>query len=393
MEGLLLAHEGLLRHLVRPYRSRALSMDDLIQVATAAFLEAFSRYEPGSAARLGTFAYRRIQGALADAVRDEGRALRLPDQLDRELARMVAHEERLAQQLGHWPSWEEVADDLDVPHARMAELLPHVSWPLSLEELLEADRERGDAAELPEQQVHSDEPALAPTAELYLTDDLNASADVSGYDLDELDGLLELYAELRAAQDTGVDSLRGRGLTRRAGAATASRLADLDGALRRVPGDLFVALELHGLKGLTLRDQRDYTGVPHTTAYYRYKRGVAWLRAFLGADCAGAPVQREPFWFVDLDTGGGGFMALTAETELTMRRDGNYVLYGHRTYDPFNQPHDVLLRQVGQGWLLDPSVTGFPVSYRGMLIFPDSEDRDQPDHHSSSDEPLRSLPF
>lgn len=73
LRRLLREHEELMRDLVAPYRHRPLSLDDLLQVATEASLESFRRYKPEPSARLGTFAYRRIKGALADAVRNEGR--------------------------------------------------------------------------------------------------------------------------------------------------------------------------------------------------------------------------------------------------------------------------------------------------------------------------------
>jgi hypothetical protein len=79
-------------------------------------------------------------------------------------------------------------------------------------------------------------------------------------------------------------------------------------------------LELHGLKGVSLRKQMDYTGVPHTTAHYRYKQGLRWLREATEERRWSSRVLRRQFWLEDLDT--GGFMTVTAETELAMRATG-----------------------------------------------------------------------
>jgi hypothetical protein len=92
-------------------------------------------------------------------------------------------------------------------------------------------------------------------------DSMASDPDSSGeYTAGELKALLDAYACVRALQETAADPLTEPQAPRRAGLGTTVRLIDLDRALERVPTTLFVALELHAIKGLSLREQRRYTG-------------------------------------------------------------------------------------------------------------------------------------
>jgi hypothetical protein len=108
----------------------------------------------------------------------------------------------------------------------MAEL-PHLGWPYSLDVLLEEEDARTDAVDMSEGELLLDESLPAPEIELHALDADGGVASSGHSRLDELHALLRLYAELRARQETGADSLCGRGVSRRMGMSTAAALAIL----------------------------------------------------------------------------------------------------------------------------------------------------------------------
>jgi hypothetical protein len=185
-------------------------------------------------------------------------------------------------------------------------------------------------------------------------DSMASDPDSSGeYTAGEPKALLDAYACVRALQETAADPLTEPQAPRRAGLGTTVRLIDLDRALERVPTTLFVALELHAIKGLSLREQRRYTGVPHTTAQDRFKRGLRWITAFLnGEDHGDAVVHRRAFWLEDLQP--SRLAGTRSDLELWARRGQARELFDGKT---LVQVHD---RDVGEGWLISPRVTDFP---------------------------------
>jgi RNA polymerase sigma factor (sigma-70 family) len=352
-------HAWLLEKLARRHRGRELPLEDLLQIGRVALLESISRYSPDRRTRLSTFAYKRIAGALADAVRNAGRALELGDELSREVVEIAVHEERLAQRLGRWPTWNEVAEDLGITHQRMAELVPHTKWPVSLTSILSAtneaehDADRRSSVDDPELERER-EAAAGVLAELEGGRNASGELEMSmAYTHGELRALLDGYAPARAATETGADALIERGARRSTGLGTRVRLADLDRALQQVPTELFVVLELHGLKQLSLRELRRFTGIPHTTAYDRFKRGLDWLAALLNGEAhSAAPVLRRPFWAADLAPNRLGGTSIMLEL-FARRGEARDLFDGQRL-------HQVRDRDVGEGWLLPPDITDFP---------------------------------
>jgi RNA polymerase sigma factor (sigma-70 family) len=356
---LVASHERAIKGLAQRFLGRQVEFDDLMQTGRAAFLEALARFDPDREARLWTFAWRRVAGALADAARNSGRALELPEAVAGEVAKAVRHEELLAQRFGRWPTWQEVADDLGLVHDRLAELTPHAQWPVSLSQLLDQAFAETEAETVwsifdsAERHTEGNGSASDLLSQVEL-DSMASDPDSSGeYTAGELKALLDAYASVRALQETAADPLTEPQAPRRAGLGTTVRLIDLDRALERVPTTLFVALELHAIKGLSLREQRRYTGVPHTTAQDRFKRGLRWITAFLnGEDHGDAVVHRRAFWLEDLQP--SRLAGTRSDLELWARRGQARELFDGKT---LVQVHD---RDVGEGWLISPRVTDFP---------------------------------
>lgn len=106
------AHQPLVRSIATRLRSRLpanVELDDLIQVGMIGLNEAMSRFEDGRGATFNTYAARRIQGAMLDA-------LRASDTLSRDrraqLREVRAAVHRLEHRLGRTPRAKEVSNEL-----------------------------------------------------------------------------------------------------------------------------------------------------------------------------------------------------------------------------------------------------------------------------------------
>lgn len=84
----------------------------------------------------------------------------------------------------------------------------------------------------------------------------------SNYTLDEVEALVEGYAELRY---------------KRSALWLLVRLADLDMSLKLLPPKEYQAVLLIGLLGLDTRWAGSELGVSHDTMWRRYRRGLEWL--------------------------------------------------------------------------------------------------------------------
>lgn len=90
-----------------------LDPDMALSAALGGLNFAIERFDPSMGVKFTTYATHRIQGAITDALRNA-------DALSRTHRRSInerdAAIERLTQQLGHPPTIEEIADELDCPH-------------------------------------------------------------------------------------------------------------------------------------------------------------------------------------------------------------------------------------------------------------------------------------
>jgi RNA polymerase sigma factor (sigma-70 family) len=363
LEALLSAHERLIGSLASSYRGRPVPFDDLVQIGRLALLEAISRYNLSFGVRLWTFASKRVAGRLADAVREQGWPLRLGEQASREVAAIIAAEERLATQLQRWPRWDEVAVELGITQRRLAELRTLMQWPLSVEEVF-----AGAAISESVAQEGSVDPELQ--AELFGAEDVvlaleATSADgtleggTSDYSEGEVEALLAEYARARAVREGVGSFVFDKAERRSAGPGVSARLADVDRALQRVPTELFVALELHGLKGLPLREMTRATGVGVTTGHHRFKRGVRWVADFLNSG-ATASILRDAFWAEDLAI--ERMAGTLVEAEVWVRRPEVGGLF---TGEELLELRD---RSAGDGWLLNGEPRAWDSHVRARVV-------------------------
>jgi RNA polymerase sigma-B factor len=107
-------HLDLAEHLVRKYRGRSASEDDLRQVAMLGVLHAVERFEPERGFAFSTFANRTIEGDIKRFFRDRTWSVRPPRRTQELYLTVRRAEEELTHSLGRAPKVRELARHLDV---------------------------------------------------------------------------------------------------------------------------------------------------------------------------------------------------------------------------------------------------------------------------------------
>ena len=109
------------------YRGRGIDRDDLEQIAYEHLMKAVRNYLPTHNSDFRSYALPTIRGGIQHYFRDHAWAVKLPRRLQELQTQINRLQTQLATQHNRWPTYHELADELDV----------HVS------ELVEADQARG----------------------------------------------------------------------------------------------------------------------------------------------------------------------------------------------------------------------------------------------------------
>ena len=151
-------HEGLVRHVARDYTSRGETYEDIVSVGHVGLIHAVDRFDPARGVRLSTYATWWIRQSIARAAGDRGRTIRLPINQGQRWGRLRRVSERLAQELGREPTYEELANETELTAEQVETTMMAAREPVQLDELIgdEENRPRADLvadreSELPEE--------------------------------------------------------------------------------------------------------------------------------------------------------------------------------------------------------------------------------------------------
>ncbi|MBA8885248.1 sigma-70 family RNA polymerase sigma factor [Dokdonella fugitiva] len=106
----------------RPYVGRGVPLMDLIAEGNLGLIRAVGKFDPARKLRFSTYAVWWIREAVQSAVMHQGRTVRLPVHVLRELAQVLRAERELAARIGAAPSLEQIADVVGKSVQDVAEL-------------------------------------------------------------------------------------------------------------------------------------------------------------------------------------------------------------------------------------------------------------------------------
>ena len=139
------------------YANYGLPLLDLISEGNIGLMKAVDRFDPAKGGKLSTYAAWWIKQSIKRALANQSKTIRLPVHLVDKIARLRRVAMRLSEEFGRDPTDEELAEEMELPVAKITHLRTASIRPASLDAAVSQDE---DSATLGE--IVKDDAALSP---------------------------------------------------------------------------------------------------------------------------------------------------------------------------------------------------------------------------------------
>ena len=121
-------------------RYRGLPLMDLVQEGNIGLLKAIDRFDPAYEVKFATYATWSIRQSITRAIADNKRLIRLPVHMVEGIKKVERALASLGAQLGHAPTIEDLALEVDLPVNKVQRILGIPQEPISIAEILDLER-------------------------------------------------------------------------------------------------------------------------------------------------------------------------------------------------------------------------------------------------------------